>query len=112
MTKKIVSHKGGRNRRLPGVRVKQETMDAIHAECERRGWTVGDWVERHAAQPAFQMGDVVRLGESLVNGGKVRDVTAKLLGAGAALSIDLGATRIDISMGGVPAGLEKGDEDN
>ena len=46
--KTITAHKGGRTAHFPGVRLKPETLTAIRAQCERRGWSFGDWVEHCA----------------------------------------------------------------
>lgn len=45
MTRTIRPHKGGRTARVPGGRIKQQTLDNIHAEMQRRGVSWADMIE-------------------------------------------------------------------
>lgn len=46
MTKRhITPHKGGRYARIPGGRIRQQTLDRIHAEMRERGKSWADLVE-------------------------------------------------------------------
>lgn len=48
--RQIRSHKGGRTERFPGVRIKPTTLVTIRDQCQRRGWSLGDWIEHCAGR--------------------------------------------------------------
>lgn len=57
MKRTITAHKGNRDKRFPGTRVTQETLDQIAAIIERRNlgndgkrYTVADWIEEKARE--------------------------------------------------------------
>lgn len=64
MPKRIIRpHKGGRDKRLPSVRLSPDTLAALHEITAALGLSVADWVMLHVTSDAMQLETARERGE-------------------------------------------------